>query len=72
MLILTRAENERIIIGDPNKPIGVITVVKVRNDGRVRIGLEFPIDIGVHREEVARLIQAEQSASHTVNPALDT
>ena len=47
MLILTRAEGETIVIGDDIR----ITVMGVQGD-QVRIGVEAPRDVAVHREEV--------------------
>lgn len=54
MLVLTRKTGERIIIG----PDIVVTVVRVQGD-KVRVGIEAPIDIAVHREEVVEQIRAE-------------
>ncbi len=56
MLILTRKDNESLIIGDDIK----ITVLGVQG-GQVRIGITAPKDIDVHREEVYLRIQNEQS-----------
>lgn len=47
MLVLSRKKNEKIIINDSI----VITVVDVRGD-RVRIGIDAPRDVPIHREEV--------------------
>jgi carbon storage regulator len=47
MLVLTRKAGERLIIGDNI----ALTVVSVRN-GQVRLGIEAPRDIPVHRQEV--------------------
>jgi carbon storage regulator CsrA len=52
MLVLTRQKGEEIIIGDPANPIGTIRIVDIRGD-RIRVGLDFPKDIPVHRKEVA-------------------
>jgi carbon storage regulator len=49
VLVLTRKVGERIHIGDSV----VVTVVRVQND-KVRIGIEAPPHIAVHREEVLR------------------
>ena len=54
MLVLTRKRDESIIIGDDIK----ITIVDVRGD-QVKIGIEAPRSIPVHREEVYREIQEE-------------
>lgn len=47
MLILTRRVNEAVIIEDDIK----ITVLGVRG-GQIRLGIEAPKDISVHREEI--------------------
>lgn len=47
MLVLSRKKDERIVI---NGNI-VITVVEVRGD-KVRIGIEAPTEVPVHRQEV--------------------
>ena len=47
MLVLSRKKNESIIIRDDI----VITVVEVRGD-KVRLGIEAPKDVPVHRREV--------------------
>lgn len=54
MLVLTRKHGERIVI-DGNI---TITVVEVRGD-KVRIGIEAPKDVSVHREEVWLAIQRD-------------
>lgn len=51
MLVLSRKQNERILIG----PDIVITVLEAR-DGRVRLGFEAPRGTPIHREEVLEKI----------------
>lgn len=58
MLVLTRKEGETIVIGDPAAPLGTIKVVDIRGD-RVRLGIDFPRDVAVHRQEVVDQILAE-------------
>jgi carbon storage regulator len=53
MLVLSRRESQSIIIG---KDI-VVTVVSIRGD-QVRIGIDAPRSITVHRQEVAAAIEA--------------
>jgi len=60
--VLTRKRDESIIIGDNIK----ITVVEVRGD-QVKIGVDAPRAIPVHREEVYREIQEEQRRSTDVD-----
>ena len=57
MLVLSRKRNESIVI-DENI---VITVVEVRGD-KVRLGIEAPREVPVHRSEVHEAISIEQSA----------
>ena len=52
MLVITRREGEEVVIGDPSNPIGVIRIATIKGD-RVRIALDFPREIAVHRKEVA-------------------
>ena len=47
MLVLTRKRGERIMIGDQI----TVLVSEIRGD-KVRIGIEAPADVPVHREEV--------------------
>lgn len=47
MLVLSRKPNERIKIGEDIW----VTVIEVRGD-KVRIGVEAPTDVEVHREEI--------------------
>ena len=58
MLVLSRKKNEQIIIGDGI----VITVVDVRSD-KVRIGIEAPAHVPVHRHEVYLDIQKAAEAA---------
>lgn len=55
MLVLKRRLNDRIMIGEDI----VITVVEIRRDN-VRLGIEAPPQIPVHREEVYQAIQREK------------
>jgi len=58
MLVLSRKKNETIIIDDHI----VITVVEIRGD-KVRLGIEAPKEIPIHRSEVHAAIHAEQAAA---------
>ncbi len=56
MLILTRKPGETIVISDN------IRVTVLGSEGRqIRIGIEAPGDIPVHREEIYNKIQAENA-----------
>ena len=54
MLVLSRTRDESIVIGDNV----VITIVDVRGD-KVRLGIEAPGEVPVHRQEVYEAIQRE-------------
>ena len=56
MLILSRKLGEQIVIADNI----VITVVEIRGD-KVRLGIEAPREVPVHRKEIYELIQREKS-----------
>jgi carbon storage regulator len=60
VLILTRRVGENVIVGDDI----VISVIEVRGEA-VRIGIQAPRSVTVHREEVYRELQRanEQAAS---------
>jgi carbon storage regulator len=54
MLVLSRKKNESIIINDHI----VVTVVEIRGD-KVRLGIDAPKDVSVHRREVYEAIQSQ-------------
>ena len=56
MLLLTRGKQETIMIGDDIR----VMVVGVRRDGRVRLGIDAPKEIPVHRREVYEAIQKKK------------
>lgn len=55
MLVLSRMLNESIVIGDNIR----VTIVDVRGD-KVRLGIDAPKDLSVHRSEVAERIRLEK------------
>jgi carbon storage regulator len=52
MLVLSRRVGERLLIGDDI----VVTVIEVRSDG-VRLGIEAPREVRVHRAEVIEAVR---------------
>lgn len=62
MLVLSRQRDESIIIGDNV----VITVVDVRGD-KVRLGIDAPVEIPVHRREVYEAIQRENKRAAEIS-----
>lgn len=65
MLVLSRKKNESIVI-DENI---VITVVEVRGD-KVRLGIQAPREIPIHRSEIHDAIMSEQQAAKEEPPAV--
>ena len=64
MLVLSRKKNESIIINDHI----TLTVVEIRGD-KVRLGIDAPKDVTVHRREVYEAIQNQAKARDTGTPA---
>ncbi|MFO0870588.1 MAG: carbon storage regulator CsrA [Pirellulales bacterium] len=64
MLVLSRHRDESIIIGDDI----VVTIVDIRGD-KVRLGINAPQDVPVHRQEVYEAIQRENRKAAQVRPS---
>ena len=62
MLVLSRKKDEKIIIGDKI----TLMVIEIRGD-KVRLGIEAPKDVTVHREEVYEAIIKERSGQEGVS-----
>ncbi len=58
MLVLSRKKDESIVIGDDVE----ITIVDVRGD-KVRLGINAPREVPVHRKEIYETIQREKAAA---------
>ena len=64
MLVLSRQRDESIIIGDNV----VVTIVDIRGD-KVRLGINAPSEIPVHRQEVYEAIRRENRQASQLQPA---
>ncbi len=65
MLILTRRVGETLMIGDEV----TVTVLGVKGN-QVRIGVNAPRDVAVHREEIYERIKREQAEGGTIAGAI--
>lgn len=63
MLILTRRVGETVVIGDDV----TVTVLGVKGN-QVRLGVNAPREVAVHREEIFERIKRERGEEETVSP----
>ncbi len=63
MLVLSRQRDESIMIGDNI----VVTIVDIRGD-KVRLGINAPAEVPVHRQEVYEAIQRENIRAARLGP----
>ena len=63
MLVLSRHRDESIMIGDDI----VVTIVDIRGD-KVRLGINAPTDVPVHRQEVFEAIKRENRKASELSP----
>lgn len=64
MLVLSRKQDEKIIIGDSI----TLMVISIQGD-KVRLGIEAPKDVSIHREEVYQAIQRERDSHSQASSA---
>jgi len=63
MLVLARQRGQSIVIGGNV----VVTIIDIRGD-KVRLGIEAPEEIPVHRQEVYEAIQREKRGAGEIGP----
>ena len=66
MLILTRGLGESLMIGDNTS----VTVLSVRGT-QVRLGIDAPKDVTIHREEIYEKIKQKQASDSTTDDESD-
>lgn len=66
MLVLSRKIGERIVIGD-----NITLIVAGIQGDRVRIGVEAPKEVSIHRQEVADAIKRHNEQAGRINTQID-
>lgn len=66
MLVLSRKKNESIVVDDSI----VITVVEIRGD-KVRLGIEAPREVPIHRSEIRDAMAAQSDQPAAVDPPVE-
>jgi carbon storage regulator len=66
MLVLSRKKDESIVIGESI----VLTIIDIRGD-RVRIGIEAPREIPVHRREISIAIQSAEAELKNIGSGVE-
>ncbi len=61
MLVLTRKQDESIIVGK-NIEIKILGI----EEGKVKLGIDAPRDVEIHRKEVYATIQDENKAATSI------
>ncbi len=57
MLVLSRKQSEKLIIGD-----NIIVTVAAISGNRVRLAIQAPADVPIHRSEIREAVRAEEEA----------
>lgn len=65
MLVLTRRENESLIIGENIK----LTILSVKGS-QVRVGIDAPHDVAIHREELLLNLDEKSTSKHNATKAI--
>lgn len=65
MLVISRKKGESITIQTPEGPV-TITVIGIRSNNAIRIGVEAPEEVSIHREEIYSEIQKHHDVKKDV------
>ena len=71
MLVLTRSKNESIILTTPVGRVEIV-LIDVGRDGKVRLGIEAPRSVAVHRAEIQMKIDKEKGIANGTVPNLSS
>lgn len=63
MLVLSRKQSEKLIIGD-----NIIVTVAAISGNRVRLAIQAPADVQIHRSEIRESVRAEEEACACSSP----
>jgi carbon storage regulator len=64
MIVIHRMKNEGVVINDEI----ILTVIEIRGD-KVRLGIEHPKGVSVHRKEVSEALQSQARTGAETEPA---
>jgi carbon storage regulator len=64
VIVIPRNKGESVVLGDDI----ILTVIEIKGD-KVRLGVEHPMDVTVHRAEVYEAIRCQEQERAMVTPS---